>query len=186
MSAAEMFYIPNCKTSSRTLRTRLRSGCRQSPSAMLQHAGKRIFDCVVQSLATISLAYGHYPAVAVPPDQASYYCPHHPPRRRQTNTNSATVTCAPRPSTSCSVHSVPDRVASDHNAREKRKAEMQPREKKRRPMSAIIFSSRSGKLDSNSRGLTGKKCKYSYMNEESVDSLAELPFLREVQAREFL
>ncbi|KAK6343890.1 hypothetical protein TWF696_007544 [Orbilia brochopaga] len=193
MSAAEMFYIPNCKNPRTNMRTRLKSPRRQSPSAILHHAGKRIFDCVVQSLATISLAYGHYPvAVSVRQDNTYSYCPHHPRRQPQIHTHSHTCTAKqknPRPTSVCSVHSVPDRIASEHNAREKRKVDMQ-REKKRRPMSAIVFRSSSSNTNSREEKLAekgaGTKCRYRYLNEELADSLAQLPFLREVQAREFL
>ncbi|KAJ6260012.1 hypothetical protein Dda_5657 [Drechslerella dactyloides] len=194
MSAAEMFYIPNCETRGPPLRTRLKTGSRSSPSAVLHHAGKRIFDCVVQSLANISLAYGHYPvAVAdqLPSTAGTSYSYCHKHTSAPQNIARKAKERPARPLSSCSIHSVPDCIASDHNAREKRKAELQPREKKRRPMSAIMFSRSSTSAPASKSKCPrekkcGSTCRYRYLNEESADSLAELPFLREVQVREFL
>ncbi|KAK6357636.1 hypothetical protein TWF718_001944 [Orbilia javanica] len=136
-----MFYIP--KTTSRRISLKLKSN--QSPARTFQNTSKRVFDCMIQSLATVSLAYGHYP-VMPPPCQQQHQ------RQRQ----------PARPETSCSVHSVPDRIARGHNEKERQKAELA----KRRPKSEVIYVRHNNFQD-------------------SIDSLADMG-CREVHAREFL
>ncbi|KAK6516212.1 hypothetical protein TWF506_006121 [Arthrobotrys conoides] len=143
-----MFYIPKTTPSRRIS---LKSKSNQSPARAFQNASKRVFDCMIQSLATVSLAYGHYPVMPPPP----YH--HHQNQNQRQRQQPA------RPNTSCGVHSVPDKIAENHNEKERQKVQLAA---KRRPKSEVIYIRRNEFQD-------------------SIDSLADMGY-REVHAREFL
>ncbi|KAF3190811.1 hypothetical protein TWF225_001782 [Orbilia oligospora] len=145
-----MFYIPKTTPSRRIS---LKSKSNQSPARAFQNASKRVFDCMIQSLATISLAYGHYPVM--PPPTYHHQNPHQNQNQRQRQ--------PARPNTSCGVHSVPDKIARNHNEKERQKVQLVA---KPRPKSEVIYLRRNEFQD-------------------SIDSLADTGY-REVHAREFL
>ncbi|KAK6532008.1 hypothetical protein TWF694_003171 [Orbilia ellipsospora] len=155
-----MFYIP--KTSpARSIS--LKSS--KSPAAAVQNASKRFFDSMVQSLATVSMAYGHYPAM---PCQTTTPCTAAPASKKSPPLKSTEQLCRPcrtmRPGSplfGCDFDTIPNKIADRHNKKELKKAELIA---KRRPKSEIYI-------------------RRNFM--DSLDSLADGQY-RQVYAREFV
>ncbi|KAF3911148.1 hypothetical protein AA313_de0208231 [Arthrobotrys entomopaga] len=109
----------------------------KSPAAAIQNASKRFFDSMVQSLATVSMAYGHYPAMPCQTSVSYAAAPKTPPPSQSQSEPFRRPRRAMRPGSlmiDCDFATIPNKIADKHNKKERKKAELIA---KRRPKSEI-------------------------------------------------